>query len=82
MTAYAKKKEGDHIADYTNWAVNQGKDIALAREARYKGLTFASLEECERLTSSGLDNGLRGAIPTPARDTWMRYDQPGGPHNH
>lgn len=80
--AYVKLGEADHIGDYNGWANTKGKQLAVERENRYKALSFGSIAECEELTSSSLDAGLRGGIREPYLESTQRWDYPGGPHGH
>lgn len=77
LTDWAPRAEGDHIADYNNWAAGRGQELARAVENTLKTMTFNSLVECEQTADATMFNSLGRSFDQVIEQTRANHDATG-----
>lgn len=74
---WALRGEGDHIADYNNWANGIGQRQAQAVEDAIKPMTFDSMCECEQVSDATMHNTIGRSFDRVINQTRATHDATG-----
>jgi hypothetical protein len=69
--------EGDHVADFNNWAAGTGMQTAQAVENKLKEQIFGSLSECQQFADATMFNNLGPSFDKAIDATRAKWDTSG-----